>query len=79
MAMNKFNCEAFNLQHITNLKEVEQFAIYLAKDLGMYMRADDHFEDYYDLDTDEPSFSKDELESANRLMVECFDISKKMI
>ena len=76
MLNNVFNSDAFNLACITNLKEVEQFAVYLSKNLGMIMSPGDDFHDYYECDTDELSFTDEDAETGNRLMRECCEVCK---
>ena len=64
MYQNAFSCEAFNLPHITSIKEVEMFADYLVNGLN----------DYVSYEDGSPTFSDKDVEIGNRLMEECFNV-----
>ena len=68
-----FDCDEFNLQHITTMDEVKQFADYL-KDLQLYVTKEKPFEDYLVKYANEPMFTKEDAEIANRLMKECIEV-----
>jgi hypothetical protein len=74
MSSNKFNCEAFALQHITTIEEVKQFAHYLVNEMKVNIHPDDDFVEYVDVATGQPFFTKDESFIGNRLMDECFSV-----
>ena len=74
MYQNAFNCEAFNLPHITNIKDVERFADYLVNGLSVNFHPDDPFENYVSYEDGSPIFSDKDIETGNRLMEECFDV-----
>jgi hypothetical protein len=69
----KFDCDHFSLQHITTMDEVKQFADYL-KDLQLYVTKEKPFEDYLVKYANEPMFTKEDAEIANRLMKECIEV-----
>ena len=69
----KFDCDHFSLQHITTMDEVKQFADYL-KDLQLYVTKEKPFEDYLVKYVNEPMFTKEDAEIANRLMKECIEV-----
>lgn len=77
MYTDAFNNEAFNLQHITNRKEVAQFADYLVNGLNINFHPDTPFEDYIEYDTKQSTFTPEESAIGNRLMDECFEICDK--
>ena len=68
-----FDCDEFNLQHITTMDEVKQFVDYL-KDLQLYVTIEKPFEDYLVKYANEPMFTKEDAEIANRLMKECIEV-----
>ena len=69
----KFDCDHFSLQHITTMDEVKQFADYL-KDLQLNVTIEKPFEDYLVKYANEPMFTKEDAEIANRLMKECIEV-----
>lgn len=77
MYTNAFNKEVFNLQHITNRKEVALFANYLVNGLNINFHPDTPFEDYVEYNTDISTFSKEDAAIGNRLMDECFTVCDK--
>ncbi len=77
MYTNPFNNEAFNLQHITNRKEVAQFANYLVNGLNINFHPDTPFEDYVECKTNLSTFKPEDAAIGNRLMNECFEVCDK--
>jgi hypothetical protein len=74
---NVFNCEAFDLQHISTLKDVKQFILYLVNEVKVNRHPDDSFVEYVDFKTGLPTFTMEEATIGNRLMDECFDVCKE--
>ena len=63
--------------HITSVKDVEEFFDYLLLDRKLNFHPDDRFENYINLETKEQSFTPAECELFNRLMNEAFEVSEK--
>lgn len=55
------------------MDEVKQFVDYL-KDLQLYVTIEKPFEDYLVKYANEPMFTKEDAEIANRLMKECIEV-----
>ena len=77
MYTNAFNNETFNLSHITNRNEVEQFANYLVNGLNINFHPDTPFEDYIEYDTKLSTFTPEDAAIGNQLMDECFEVCNK--
>lgn len=77
MNQNRFRCDAFALQHVTSLQQVEAFFGYLVNDLRVNIHPDDDFADYVDLQTNVPTFTQDEAFLANNLMDESFKVCEE--
>lgn len=72
---NYFDCERFNLQHITTMDEVKQFAEYL-KYLQIHVTLKKPFEKYLVRHIEYPLFTKEEAAIGNRLMKESIKVCK---
>ncbi len=64
------------LKQITTTKDVAAFAKQLIKE-GVSFHPDDDFNDYINLETKEPTYSKNEADFRNELMNQCFSICEK--
>jgi len=64
------------LKQITTTKDVAAFAKQLIKE-GVSFHPDDDFDDYINLETKEPTYSKNEADFRNELMNQCFSICEK--
>lgn len=71
-----FNCEKYNVEHITTIDQVKEFTKYLVEDLKVNINPDNDFADYVVYDTGEPTFNDKEVERGNQLMDECCNICK---
>lgn len=67
----------YNDSHITSVEEVESFFNYLTEERKVNFHPDDSFADYICIETNEPTFTKDEVVLFDRLMDESFDVCKK--
>ena len=61
------------LKQIKTTNNVVAFANQLIKE-GINFHPDDDFNDYINLDTQEPSYTKDEADFRNELMNQCFTV-----
>lgn len=77
MNQNRFRCDAFALQHVTSVQQVEAFFSYLVNDLRVNIHPDDDFADYVDMQTNTPTFTQDEAFLANNLMDESFKVCEE--
>ena len=64
------------LKQITTTKDVAAFAKQLIKE-GVSFHPDDDFNDYINLETKEPTYTKNEADFRNELMNQCFSICEK--
>jgi len=64
------------LKQITTTKDLAAFAKQLIKE-GVSFHPDDDFNDYINLETKEPTYSKNEADFRNELMNQCFSICEK--
>ena len=46
-----FNCEKYNVEHITTIDQVKQFTKYLVEDLKVNINPDNDFADYVEYET----------------------------
>ena len=69
-----FNCEKFNVAHITTIDQVEEFTKYLVEDLKVNINPDNDFADYIEYETGKATFTDEEVERGNQLMDECFNV-----
>ena len=76
-ARNVFNCEAFHLEHITNMDEVRQLLKYEMSDLQIIVSSPE--DSGYNLSDDEmtPPLSKEELEYGFRLYQEAEEVCER--
>lgn len=65
------------VSHIKTILEVEEFFKYLVSERMLSFHPDDRFEDYFNYETKEPSFTTKEITLYNRLTDECFDVCEK--
>ena len=73
MYQNAFSCEAFNLPHITSIKEVEMFADYLVNGLNVNFHPDESFENYVSYEDGSPTFSDKEKSYGMQLKMYTLD------
>jgi hypothetical protein len=64
------------LKQITTTKDVVAFAKQLIKE-GVSFHPDDDFNDYINLETKEPTYSKEDADFRNELMNQCFTVCEK--
>ena len=64
------------LKQIKTTKDVVAFAKQLIKE-GVNFHPDDDFNDYINLETEKPTYTKDEAEFRNELMNQCFAVCEK--
>ena len=64
------------LKQITTTKNVVAFAKQLIKE-GVSFHPDDDFNDYINLETQEPTYTKEDANFRNELMNQCFSVCKK--
>ena len=64
------------LKQIKTTKDVVAFAKQLIKE-GMNFHCDTDFNDYINLETKEPSYTKEEADLRNELMNQCFSVCEK--
>lgn len=64
------------LRQIKTTKDVVSFAKQLIKE-GVNFHTDDDFSEYINLETKEPTYSKEEADFRNELMNQCFSVCKK--
>lgn len=74
---NRFTAPSFTLEHIATVRDIECFAKYLVEEFSLNFHPDEPFEEYINIDTKAPTFSKEECEIADGLMKECFAICEK--
>lgn len=61
---------------ILTIDDVKQFAKQLTAE-GLSFHPDDDFQDYVNLSTNAPSYSKEDADLRNELMNQCFDVCEK--
>lgn len=66
-----FSCDKYNVEHITNIEQVRDFAKYLVSDLKVNVNPDTDFAEYIEYNTGKPTFNALEIERGNQLMTEC--------
>ncbi len=66
-----FNCEKYNVEHITTIDQVKEFTEYLVEDLKVNINPDTDFADYIEYESGKASFNAKEIERGNQLMGEC--------
>ncbi len=71
-----FNCQKYNVEHITSIKQVQDFASYLILSLKVNANPDTNFSDYIEYKTSKPTFNQNEIKRGNQLMDECFEVCK---
>lgn len=64
------------LKQIKTTKDVVAFAKQLIKE-GVNFHPDDDFKDYINLETKEPTYTKEEADFRNELMNQCFSVCEK--
>ena len=64
------------LKQIKTTKNLVEFARQLVKE-GVNFHPDDDFSDYINLETQEPTYTKDEADFRNELMNQCFTVCEK--
>lgn len=64
------------IERIDSLRDVELFAAELVAE-GISFHPDDDFEEYINLTTREPFYTKEEAAVRNRMMDQCFEICAK--
>lgn len=64
------------LQRINTPDDVVDFAKQLVEE-GLNFHPDDDFNDYVNVNTNEPSYTPQEAELRNKLMSQCFDVCEK--
>lgn len=69
-----FNCEKYNVEHITTIEQVKEFTIYLVEDLKVNINPDNDFAEYIEYNSGKPTFNAHEVERGNQLMTECHNV-----
>lgn len=69
-----FNCERFNVEHISTIDQVKDFTKYLVEDLKVNINPDNDFADYIEYESGKPTFTAEEVERGNQLMAECSNV-----
>lgn len=69
-ARNVFNCEAFHLEHITNMDEVRQLLKYELRELKLLIISEEDYMNLNGLDVNLPFLTKEEMKCAFRLYKE---------
>lgn len=64
------------LRNINTTNDVIVYAMQLVKE-GVNFHPDDDFDNYINLETRQPSYTKKEAELRNALMQQCFDVCQK--
>ena len=64
------------VKQIKTAKDVIAFAKQLTKE-GVNFHPDDDFNDYINLETQEPTYSKEDADFRNELMNQCFSVCEK--
>lgn len=64
------------LKQITTTKDVVAFAKQLIKE-GVSFHPDDDFNDYINLETEKPTYTKEDADFRNELMNQCFTVCEK--
>lgn len=59
---------------IRNVEDVKSFFHHIVYERNITFHPDDRFEEYFNLETDEPSFTPEECEIYDHLMDLCFDV-----
>lgn len=65
------------LTEIKTINDVKSFAKHLINVEKLSFHPDDDFNDYLNLSTKQPFYTKEEAEKRNQLMNACFDICEK--
>ena len=69
-----FDCEKYNVEHITTIKQVKEFTIYLVEDLKVNINPDYDFAEYIEYNSGKVTFNAREVERGNQLMAECHNV-----
>lgn len=77
MEYNAFNCNRYNVDHITTINQVKDFANYLVNDLKVNIHPDNDFSEYIEYSTFKPTFDDNGIKRGNQLMEECFSVCEE--
>lgn len=69
-----FNCDKYDVEHITTIDQVKDFTKYLVYDLKVNINPDNDFADYIEYATGKPTFNLQEVERGNQLLAECCNV-----
>lgn len=62
---------------ISTIDDVQEFFRYLTEDRKVNLHPDNPFSDYINIETKEPSFTKEECEEYDAAMLRCFEVCEE--